>query len=341
VKIKTSVAILSFALGLIAFTVLPVTADAAEPRPERKPALDGVFDAFRTHPLVGLADPHGVVEAGDFYATLIRDPRFASQVGNVVVEFGGSAQQAVIDRYLTGEEVPYEELRHVWLDVVGWVPGVVESMYPAFFAQVRAANLTLPPDRRTRVWLGEPAIDWGKVRTSADHSRFGAMRNEHPAQLIEREIMAKGKKALVIYGLGHFTRQPGNPFPGDRPIRARVEEKHPHAFFVIWPHMAAEPGCQAEVEKQTEGWTAGTLAAPIKGTWIEALYGRPGCFRSGRDRAAMVDALLYLGDPAQLRMSPADPRTYLDTTYFQELSRRNLIIVGDPLDWATFAQQAK
>ncbi len=320
-------------------SALAIVATAQAAELTQQPALDGVFDAFKTHPLVGLADIHGVAEVGDFYTALLRDPRFAAEVGNVVVEFGGAAQQAVIDRYVAGGDVPYEQLRRVWLDVVGWYPGVVETMYPTFFAQVRAVNRKLPADRRIRVWLGEPAIDWSTVRTNSDHMQYGAKRNQHPAALIEREIMAKGKKALVIYGGGHFTRQPGNPFPGDRPIRARVEEKYPGSFYVIWAHMAAEPACQAEIAARTQGLQRGTLIAPIKATWIEDIYGRPGCYRSGRDRATMADALLYLGDPAGFRMSPVDPRAFLDAAYFRELARRNQIIIGEPLDWATFVQQ--
>ena len=47
----------------------------------------------------------------DFYSVLVRDPRFAARVSNVVVEFGGEVAQDVIDRYVAGEEVPLAELR--------------------------------------------------------------------------------------------------------------------------------------------------------------------------------------------------------------------------------------
>jgi hypothetical protein len=325
-------------LAALAFVSPTALSQAGEP--VQKPALDGLFDAFTSHPVVGLADVHGDAESGAFYTTVLRDPRFAADVGNVVVEFGGAAQQAVLDRYVAGEDVPYEQLRRVWLDVVGWYPGVVETMYPTFFAQVRAVNLGLPPARRIRVWLGEPPIDWSQLRTRNDHMAYGAKRNEHPAELINREIMAKGKKALVIYGGGHFTRQPGNPFPGDLTIKARVEAKYPGSVYVIWAHMAAEPACQAEVTARTRDLPRATLIAPIKGTWVEEVYARPGCYRSGRDRAAMADALLYLGDPTGFRQSPIDPRAFLDDAYFRELSRRTQIITGEPLDWTAFVQQS-
>ena len=42
----------------------------------------------------------------------------------MVVEFGGGAQQTIIDRYVAGEDVPYDQLRAVWTDTLGWLPPV-------------------------------------------------------------------------------------------------------------------------------------------------------------------------------------------------------------------------
>jgi hypothetical protein len=50
----------------------------------------------------------------------------------VVVEFGGSAAQGIIERYVNGEDVPFTELRHVWTDVVGWIPGPFALGYVNF-----------------------------------------------------------------------------------------------------------------------------------------------------------------------------------------------------------------
>jgi hypothetical protein len=98
------------------------------------PALDGVFDAFASHPIVAIGDDHGLAQSLDFYAAVVRDPRFATDVGNLVVEFGGAAHQDVLDRYLAGETVPYTELRKVWTDVVSgpelYIGGKTESHLP-------------------------------------------------------------------------------------------------------------------------------------------------------------------------------------------------------------------
>jgi hypothetical protein len=123
-------------------------------------AIDGIFGALQTHSLVGLGDYHGMAQEEDFYAALVRDPRFAKNVGNVVVEFGDASQQETIDRYVAGEDVPYAQLRKVWADTVGWFPTVTALGFMNFYAEVRSANLTLMPAQRIHVWLGDPPVDW-------------------------------------------------------------------------------------------------------------------------------------------------------------------------------------
>ena len=174
------------------------------PAPTVTSAADGIFAAFQTHPLVGLGDQHGLAQEEDFYAALIRDKRFAANVGNVVVEFGDAAQQDTLDRYLAGEDVPYEQLRRVWSDTVGWIPTVVALGYMNFYAQVRAVNEELPPEQRIHVWLGDPPIDWSKIQDKGDFFKILDKRNHYPADLINAQILAKKKKALVIYGTFHF-----------------------------------------------------------------------------------------------------------------------------------------
>ena len=58
------------------------------------PAVAGILDAFAFRPLVAIGDYHGVAQELDFYAAIVRDSRFASEVGNVVVEFGSASHQA-------------------------------------------------------------------------------------------------------------------------------------------------------------------------------------------------------------------------------------------------------
>jgi len=76
--------------------------------------VDGIAAAFRTRQLVAIADPHGNEQAHAFRLALIRDARLAGVVNDIVVEFGTARYQAVIDRFISGQDVPYADLRHVW-----------------------------------------------------------------------------------------------------------------------------------------------------------------------------------------------------------------------------------
>src|SRR5690242_3252502 len=66
---------------------------AAERSPEVKAAIDGVLDLFQQKPVVVLCDDHGLAQEEAFYSALVRDPRFAANIGNIVVEFGGESYQ--------------------------------------------------------------------------------------------------------------------------------------------------------------------------------------------------------------------------------------------------------
>jgi len=318
----------------------------AQPAPTVRPAVEGILAAFATHPLVGIADDHGMAQEQDFYADLVRHPRFAREVGNVVVEFGGAAHQDIIDRYLAGETVPYTELRKVWTNTVGWVPLVSYLGFLNFYAQVRLVNLGLPPEQRIRVWLGEPPIDWSKINSRADLMPFIARRDAHAAEIIRREILAKRKKALVIYGGAHF-------FDSAHPLRGLVESDHPKALFLVMPYGGHnEKSCDANFEKSISGWPVPALATPVRGTSLATAVLAPGCSRlpglppmNEQERKTRMeieeglaglagDALLYLGPSATLTTSLTSPDIYLDEEYRQEIARRYQIQTGRTLSSA-------
>ena len=319
-------------------------------------AEDGIFAAFRTHPLVGLGDYHGIAQEEDFYAALIRDKRFASDVGNVVVEFGDAAQQDTVDRYVSGEDVPYEQLRKVWSDTIGWVPTVAALGYLNFYAQVREVNQGLPPEQRIHVWLGDPPVDWSKIRSKSDSSQVIAhlfeQRDQYPADLIAAQILAKKKKALVIYGTSHFY--------AERRLKALVEQRQPGAFFLVTLYSGfIEKSCSDAFERVTNDWHHPTLAVPVRHTNLNGLLRAPGCHfwpasafsfppnETDSEKAKEVadiedwssgvagDALLYLGPATSLTQSPLAPDLYIDADFRKEIDRRFFIMGGEHLTWPT------
>jgi len=294
---------------LLSVTLKPVLLAQRAPAGDAKavyfvPAADGIFNAFQRFALVGIQDWHGLAQEEDFYVQLLKDPRFCKEVGNVVVEFGGAAQQATINRYVAGEDVPYEQLRAVWTDTLGWLPTVTSVGYLNVFAEIRAVNKGLPPAEQIHIWLGEPSVDWSKIKTSADLPRF-TERDQHPAELIQSEILAKHKKALVIYGAIHFR--------GIDRMRSLVEETHPQSFFVVEPyHDYAQVSDAAALERSIQPGNNPVL-----------LIGQP--------LTGGASALLYLGPVSGLTESPQTPDLYLDETFRREINRRSMIVSGSPI----------
>jgi hypothetical protein len=305
------------------------------------PGVDGIFAAFKTHPLVGLGEMHMLAQELDFYADLLRDPRFAEQVGNLVVEVGDAAQQEVIDRYENGEDVPYLTLRKVWTDTVGWAPTVVALGSINIYAVVRNVNRTLPPEKRIKVWLGEPPIDWSAIKTKADLQPLTDQRDSYPAALVQREILAKGKKALIIYGLGHLA-----PVPGPPNIRMILDHDNPGALYVVSAYVGyVTKACTAPMDAVLSHVKAPALLSPLDPS-LRSLLDRSTCSvwtpepDASADRKALFaasnrgargltsDAILYLGPKASLTTTPDVPDIYLDTEFRKELDRRMQIMLG-------------
>ena len=351
-SVLSALAVTLFAGGALAV----VSQDSKEPTlpaPNVTSAVDGIFTAFQDHPLVGIGDYHGLAQEEDLYASLIRDKRFAGEIGNVVVEFGDAAQQETVDRFVSGEYVSYEQLRKVWSDTVGFIPTVTALGYLNFYAQVRAVNLGLPPEQRIHVWLGDPPIDWSKIKTQSDFLPLLAQRNSYPAEIINSQLLGKKKKALVIYGTFHFY--------GSTSLRALVEVRHPGAFFVATPYTGFdEKSCSDTFEKIIRNWPQPAFATPVHGSSLEIQLRARGChslspseFKLGpnasekekRNRENLEDqssgvsanALLYLGPAAALTRSTSSPDIYLDLDFRREIDRRNLIRFGQPpassADW--------
>ena len=49
-------------------------------------AIAAVVEAFRTHDIVTLTDPHGNVQVQSFLLSLVRDPRFPDAANDIVIE---------------------------------------------------------------------------------------------------------------------------------------------------------------------------------------------------------------------------------------------------------------
>lgn len=322
----------------------PDRQDAADSASSVKPAVDGVLDLFKQKPVVALGDFHWLAQEEMFYSTLIRDRRFAESVGNVVVEFGGEASQGIVDRYVAGEDVPATELRKVWTETAGWVPGPTALGYVNFFVNARAANLKLPPGHRIKIWLGDPKIDWSQINSFQDLQPYLSERDDNFFRIISDEILKKHEKTLLIIGTGHLFGPKGLG-----PLSARISEQYPNTLAIVSPFVGySAPECNAKVAAQAKDWPVPSLVGPIEAMELKSPLRLPGCDYSvpdQRDMWANAEAILYLGEPDSLTTSTMDPDIYLDSDYFREENRRLRCCTPSdaglkPMDWNELVQRA-
>ncbi len=212
---KSSVAIFYKALSilpaalLVLLFVFPSAGFAQSAAAKPLDPVDGIIDAFKTHDVVALGEgDHGNEQGAEFRAKLYRDPRFQAVVNDIVVESGNGRYQAMMDRYIAGETVPEKELRMAWLETTQPTDVWDRDIYADMFRTIREVNQKLPKAKQLRVLLGDTPYphDPGKAPTPRTDS--------FPAELIEREVIAKKRKALIVYGDMHFLRRVPPPMPG-------------------------------------------------------------------------------------------------------------------------------
>jgi hypothetical protein len=233
---KSSIAIFYKALSilpaalLVLLFVFPLGAFAQAAKP--LDPIDGIIDAFKTHDVVALGEGnHGNEQGAAFRAKLYRDPRFQAVVNDIVVESGNGRYQAMMDRYIAGEAVPEKELRMAWLETTQPNDVWDREIYADMFHTVREINQKLPQDKQLRVLLGDTPYPSDPANPRAPTRRSDIF----PAELIEREVIAKKRKALIVYGDMHFLRRVPPPMPGQSAgTIVSLLEKAGVKVFSIW-----------------------------------------------------------------------------------------------------------
>lgn len=130
-------------------------------------------------------------------------------------------------------------------------------------------------------------------------------RDSHPAEVIRREVLAKGRRALVVYGDGHFqarSERPGRSLVG-------VLETNGTKVFAITSTFADLSAFQPDVAN----WMLPGLAR-LQGTLIgqaqyEVFFGPPppvDFFKAHPRIEDHFDAVLVLGLPSAMRLAPLD-----------------------------------
>jgi len=317
-------------------------------------AIAAIVEALRTHQIVTLTDPHGNVQVQEFLLSLVRDPRFPDAANDIVIETASARYQDAIDRFVRGEDVEPAVLRHAWEDHT--VPNSLGAQAEELLRAVRVVNASVAEPRRLRVIAGDPPIDWENVVTPRDHFRWIELRDSHPADLIRRLVLDRGRRALVVYGQGHLQRRQVATNYDMSPWQAQtvvslLERDHAATVFNIWTLNRT-----VDLPEKTESWRVPGLVR-LRGTTLGAadfaLYDRgPGDgsrvgVKAGKlapipreewkvlQMEEQFDGLLYLGPPAAMGTTSV-PMTLCRDAEFVERRLDRLTRFGPPIEVQNF-----
>jgi hypothetical protein len=288
-----------------------------------------ILTAFQAHPLVALGEGgHGNEQAHRFRLALIRDPRFAATVNDIVVESGSARYQSVMDRFVSGDDVPYDLLRRVWQDTTQPSPIWDLPIYEEFFLAVRDVNVSLPRERRLRVLLGDPPVDWDSVRSLLDLNKFAGGRDAHAIDIIRREVLDRNRHALLIYGVDHLARK-SRALTGDdwaANIVGQIEKANLATVFVVHSETRLD---LATVQTDIGTWPKPSLAM-LRGTRLGAVEFEPSPRLRPRRTDDLFDAVLYLGPPSEITFAALPPKLCEDAAYMEMRLRRLALLPGPP-----------
>ena len=319
---------------VIAASLSAAVADAQPARAIRtRPAADAIADALRSHPIVIIAEHHQSAPLHALLRTLIASPRIRDRVDDIVVEFANPLYQPVIDRYIAGGAVPRDSLRLAWRNTTQLL--VWDSpLYEQFFETVRRLNTAPNAGRQLRIVAGDPPIDWNRTARASDIPRSYGFRDIETLPIIEREVLAKGRRALVIIGEEHLPRtsdtlRAAAAKPMERAtLGEALHRTHPGAAYLVTTIV----GAQSPLARAARSWPRGSIA-DIRGTALglaDATIRAPARSRRGAImRAAphrsrlqdQFDAVLYVG-PSDRVVEPDGAVYRNDPAYQQEVRRR-------------------
>jgi hypothetical protein len=316
--------------------------------------IAAVVEAFRTHNVVTLTDPHGNVQVQTLLLSLVRDPRFPDAANDIVIETASARYQDAIDRFVRGDDVEAGVLRKAWEDHT--VANSLGVQAEELIRAVRAVNVSLTEARRLRVIAGDPPIDWDNIASRRDHARWIELRDSYPADLIRRQVLDRGRRALVVYGQGHLQRrQVATNYDMSawqaQTLVSLLERDHAARIFNIWTLNRS-----VELPEQTESWRVPSLAL-LRGTTLGvsdfAVYDRGlgdgSRFGLKAGQLAPVpreewkvmrmeeqfDALLYLGPPSSMTTTSVPASLCSDADFVKRRIDR-LTRFGPPVEVQNF-----
>lgn len=322
-------------------------------QPQLENAASAMIQLFHSHDIVMFGEVHDNEQEYEWLCKLVKTPGFAGDVDDIVVEFGNALYQKTVDRYVAGENVPFDEVQLAWRNMVADAEPV-SPVYGWLYEAVREANMQRQGKRGIRLLMGSPPGDWSKIKNSADLAPYEAEREQWYAQVVKTEVLAKRHRALLIMGAGHFLRghdqalqfelaaQQHRDVPLDKAhlgpgyIERELRAAGANPYLVVFGTNAIDD--RGDVDRRFDSWPVPVIV-PLSGNWVGALPAQP--VMSGGQLPAIpltladqADALFYVAPCSVLRTLYLSYAELDGTPYEREMIRRDIILLGHPLTFA-------
>lgn len=328
--------------ALLVMVCLALVGAGQPSAPQPQGAAAFITATAKRYPIVELSRVEGTGNANelDLIAQLLADRNFSEHVDDIVIECANSRYQPMLDRYVAGGDVPEQQLAVVWrktTQIFGCEADPTTEMLIDLVRRYNVKNALHP----LRVLAADPPIDWNAIHTSGQFDTFLAERDTSAASVIEKQVIARHRRALVVIGGFHFTRW-ASP-EQDATITMLLEKHHPGSMYVIFD-VADVSRFGARTREMFASWPS-PVVAPIAGTDLALQSGRTITSSDtmrrvgsrwvpvddafpGHTLGQLFDAVLYLGPAKKLRT--IDLKEPTDQPYASELKRLRTIVMGTP-----------
>ena len=306
----------------------PVPTQHVLPRPSPLEPIGAISEMLASHRVVAIGNVEfrGNEQCQAFLRSLVRDSRFRATGTDIVVEFGNARYQPLIDRFVGGEDVSYGDLRQVWQNTtqVEWEWDL--PIYEEFFRTVRAVNASLPRQRKLRVILADPPIDWSIVRSQAALASVAITREDYAVRAIRRDVLAQGRQALVIFGAGHLLRHPASSTQPSNGLVERLEREDGVTVFTAIPEVRRD---LTALDSTASSWPIPSLIL-LRGTSLGTAHWTTPDGRATPALQDQADAILFLGPPSMMTSARLSPALCADSVYMTMRPSRLALLPPPP-----------
>lgn len=204
-----------------------------------KKVNEDIIGLFNDYPLVVVGEGfHNSALTAEWLESITQEKAIPMKVRNIVVEFGTSKHQSIMDVFVMGKDVPDSLLKKCWrktTQLFVWD----NPIYEKFFRDIKKINSGLSDKLKIRIVLADLPFE-----------RRNEISDEHAFNIIKYEILNKNQTALIIFGDLHFVKRDiflnyakaTESAQKDQTLIQLLDTQFPGKVFSIWGSVNTNHG---------------------------------------------------------------------------------------------------